>query len=65
MVIVRFSSGVIHRFVGGPESSQGHAAQAFQAADWELFPNVVVAREAGHQLCQGCYMSPQPRWVTS
>ncbi len=59
VVVVRFSSGTVHR----AETGQGHGESALETGDWELFPNVVAAREAGYQLCQSCYNVPQPRWV--
>ncbi len=59
VVVVRFSSGTVHR----PETLQGHGKSALETGDWELFPNVVAAREAGHHLCQLCYQVEQPSWV--
>ena len=59
VVVVRHSSGTVHR----PETGQGHGTSALETGDWELFPNAVMAREAGHQLCQGCFQVPQPRWL--
>lgn len=65
VVVVRVSSGAIHRADSG-KSETSHGVETLRTGDWELFPNVVAALESenGYELCQGCFQSPRPTWLT-
>ena len=52
VVVVRVSSGAIHR----PDTGYHHGGDALASeTDWELFPNLTTAREAGHWACIVCF----------
>lgn len=54
VVVVRVSTGVIHRPETGSEEG-GHGIGTLRTEDWELFPNLTTAEEANNNLCQLCF----------
>ena len=57
VVVVRVSRSTIHR----PQPRGSHGIGAMMPDDWELFPNLDTAREAGFTPCKLCfYQELQP-----
>ena len=54
VVVVRVSTGTIHRIDSGSEEG-GHGIGTLTGDNWELFPNLTTATEAGHTPCQLCF----------
>lgn len=54
VVVVRVSSGVIHR----PDGNRNHGiTETDYGEDWELFPSLDAATEAGYVPCRPCWWS--------
>ena len=51
VVIVWPKSGIIHR----PETGRNHGVSLMQSQEWELFPSLIAAREAGYGKCEACF----------
>ena len=38
-----------------PGSGRSHGAALLESGDWELFPNLETAKEAGYEPCYSCF----------
>ena len=54
VVVVRVSTKTIHR----PDSGGIHSDALKTNDDWELFPNLQTAQEAGYKACRLCFYTP-------
>ena len=53
VVIGWVGSHIVHR----PDTGKNHGYTIMRAADWELFPSLIAALEAGYIRCVACFRS--------